>query len=64
MNIEDLLIEAWPPTPGGMSTNNPQAGVCITHLPTNKHVICIEHRAQYKNKEQAMEELRRLVDEG
>ena len=57
MKIEDLKILNWPPLVDGVVSK----GVKVIHVPTGKEVICTEHRAQYKNKEQALAELEALV---
>ena len=57
MRIEDLQFLNWPPMQDGVVSK----GVKIIHKPTGKEVVCTEHRAQYKNKEEALSKLEALV---
>lgn len=48
--------------PGGQHTGVVSSAVRVTHLPTGFTTTCREHRSQFRNKEQAMREMRDLIE--
>ena len=49
----DLLIEVWPPDPGGMRAYMPR-GVRVTHKPTGITATCDDQRSQHANRDEAL----------
>lgn len=53
LNSADLLVESWPPDPGGMRVYMPR-GVKITHKPTGITATCDVLRSQHANRHEAL----------
>jgi len=61
----DIEIHSWPPAgSGGQHTNGPNGGVLLIHKPTGVAAVSTEHRSQFRNRNEAMRTLRKLVDKG
>lgn len=53
LNPQDLIVDAWPPDPGGMRVHAPR-GVRIEHRPTGAVVTCTHERSQHLNRDAAL----------
>lgn len=47
---------------GGQHQNKVESGVRLTHLPTGLAVVSRKHRSQHRNREDALERLRRKLE--
>ena len=59
---EDLRIETYPRSTGGMNVGIPE-GITITHMPTGISASCDFYRHQYENKKAALERLQFILSE-
>jgi len=54
-----LKIEIWPKSPVGMCTGKIPPGIKVTDTKTNKSVVVNRHRQQHKNKDEAIDLMKR-----
>lgn len=60
--LADCVVETFRSSgPGGQNVNRRETGVRIRHRPTGIVVTCQRERSQYRNKQIALEQLRRKL---
>lgn len=61
--LAECMVETFRASgPGGQNVNKRDTGVRIRHRPTGIVVTCQRERSQYRNKQIALEQLRRKLD--
>ena len=60
---DDLIIETYPRSTGGMSVGMMPKGITITHVPTGISASCDFYRHQHENKQAALRSLRFILSE-